>query len=81
MSYSGEVYSGMATKTFNYLGSNSFKVHFLHRKRKNSEEENSKMNDGSCLLLDLNCNFKLKRNKIRNSKLKKIRKLNWIKQP
>ena len=78
MSYLDEGNSKMATKTFNYLGNKSFKLHFLQRKRKNSEEEKRKLKEDSCLLLGRNCNFKLKRNKIRNSKLKRRTKLNLV---
>ncbi len=77
MSYLQEENSKMAAKTFNFLGSKTFSIHFLRRKRKISE--NASLEGDLSLQADPNCNFKLKRNKIRNSKLRKRIKLNLVK--
>ncbi len=78
MSYLHEGNSEIAAKTINYLGGKIFRIDFLQRKRKISEEEKSALKVDTGLLLDLNCNFKLKRNKIRNSKLKRRIKLKLV---
>jgi regulator of replication initiation timing len=78
MSYLEGENSEIAAKTINYLGGKVFRIDFLQRKRKISEEEKSSLKEDTGLLLDLNCNFKLKRNKIRNSKLKRRIKLKLV---